>query len=230
MAKIERRKIALNTVREALEENMRPLDDLLGQDVLFNAYIDTWRVTACGQWTDACLKRVEVLSWERAAPLRLLDHAWIRIDQRLWNTFARCHKLGNKELTLQQPVRGAATIVQYYRSNGTRDYGLQQQGFFGTKELSDHQRKILNSKGYERAYPARLREEALPFLDGLKASLSGMVNALQERKEDWRAVGRSPANAASTLRSNLRAVNAEIERRDQAFTAADALMALARLL
>jgi hypothetical protein len=162
--------------------------------------------------------------------VRLIDHAWIRVYQELWDAFNLCHKIGSKELTLQRPVRGAATIVQYYRSDRSRDYGLQQRGFFGTKELSDSQRKILNGKRTKRDRRSGLYDQTLDFLEDLEESLAEMVENLQERKEDWRAVGRSPADAVSIIRGEQRAVTAEIEQRVQALKEADTLMALVRVL
>jgi hypothetical protein len=207
---------------------VRPLGDLLGQPVLFDATIDTWRQTGCGQYTDACLKHVEVLTWDKAAPLRRVDHAWIRIAQSRWDLFALCHKLGKKDFTLLESVHGAATVEQYERSDGSTDYGLQQHGFFGTEELFAYQRKAFNSKRYGRSYAKALARESLEYLGSLQASLSLIIGSLLLKREDWRAIGRDPAQALRSFHDDLWAVEAEIRRRVAAEAAADFWLKAAR--
>lgn len=202
----------------------RPLEDLLGQSVLFNGYLFNWRTNGQGH-KEVCLDGVTVRDYRCDRIIRRLDHVWIRIAPERWDELVQCHRMSQVDFGLKEPAQGAAVVMRYWRADGTWDYGLQHHGFLGTAALAKNRRR-LDCRGKRRtSYLLMLRQSEADWLPGLEWALTSILQGIADQQDDWRFFGRDPANALGNLRAQLALCRQEMANRREAQAQADLVMA-----
>ena len=201
----------------------RPLADLLGQPVLFNGYLFTWR--SRDGHKEVCLTQVEVRDYRCDRIIRRIDHAWVKIDQDRWDELVQCHRMTQLNFGLKEPAQGAAVVIRYWRSDGTWDYGLEHHGFLGTAALAKNRRR-LDCRGRRRtSYLLMLRQSSTDWLPGLENALQMILSGIENCHDDWRFFGRDIASAQGNLRAQLALCQQEMLSRQEAQAQADLALA-----
>ncbi|MDA7436985.1 hypothetical protein N8654_04860 [Synechococcus sp. AH-601-B19] len=128
-------------------------EDLIGLEestVFFRATVNTWTKSESSS-DDFLLKPVRLWPWDGNAPVGTgesirLDHLWLRCpkDQR------------SESLERLTDVVGVATVQNYFRSDGSRDYGILH-----TKPVCNIDNMLINEMTAVHDVPAGLeRDEA----------------------------------------------------------------------
>lgn len=202
----------------------RPLNDLLGQPVLFNGYLANWRSDSQGN-KEVCLNCVTVRDYKCDRIIRRIDHAWVRISESRWSELVQCHRMSQLDFGLKEPAQGAAVVVRYWRADGSWDYGLQHHGFLGTADLAKNRRR-LDCRGKRRSsYLMMLKGAQADWLPGLEEALLAILEGIADCRDDWRFFGRDIASAQANLRAQLALCQQELGSRAEAQAYVDLAMA-----
>ncbi|MBD2057875.1 hypothetical protein H6F88_17925 [Oculatella sp. FACHB-28] len=191
-----------------VQTEQRAIDHLLGQPVLVEAYLDTWRPDP--DWKDVALvlKYVKLTDYEtgKTSLAKTLDHCWLWIPENCWKTRYNTAIATNAQMLLNDKVWLCCTVSKYIRSNGTIDYGLKPRNEF---PVSLEQARVIRQANQKlRKHAKHLYGEDL----AVKFTSQCLLRTqLDMKAADWREIGYSWKDAKANVELNISALSAAME-------------------
>ena len=103
----------------------RPLEHLAGEHLLCSGWLSTWRDSISGLSKELCIQGVDCRDWSTGKQkLAQLDHCWMRVTARCWQTLHRLGVLYGHHTSRLDKIIFVARPEYYRRANGTEDWGL----------------------------------------------------------------------------------------------------------
>jgi len=185
-----------------IDSSKRPIEHLLGEPVLVEAYLENWQPDP--EWNDVALllTAVKLTDYEtgKTALSQTLDHCWLWIPENLWKTRYKSAIATDAQMLLNDRVLLCCTVSRYMRSNGTVDYGLKPRNEFPVSVDQSHVLRKANQSLWRHAKKLRGKDLAVKFTS--QCMLSTQLNM---KAADWREIGYSWKDAKANVGRNISA-------------------------
>lgn len=185
----------------------RPLADLLGEWVLFDAYLDRWLERDGEIWLLAT--QVDVKDYATARSLgRDIHHCWLKTSLDCWKNTELLHSMVGHRLQRLDRFLCSGQVYRYFRCNDTIDFGLELDGDPPHNEKTVQKLQKFWTKHCANPDKAQRYVMSLPLdeLTGKDAAADALIQYIDAGVKDWREFGRSPKAAIQNLRTFRRAL------------------------